>query len=226
MTLSHIETWHKKISKLSKLRWNHFTDVCFRPQTCHRSTSGWTCLCLFVCIVGLTLQFGIHGDVREAAQHGHDLIVLLLPQETQHAASVRVLKTHQVLEAPDFILERRRQRSTDQLQETFLFLHYAQVQCVCMYTLQSYLLRDAVAEVLLLKVGQLQQWWLGLLQALHYHLGQLHAVFYGYQSRSVKTWKHTNTHTHSLPMSKIIKEVVVWVEACENFIRGDNSCLY
>lgn len=64
---------------------------------------------------------------------------------------------------------------------------------VCMYTLHSYLLRDAVAEVLLLKVGQLQQWWLGLLQALHYHLGQLHAILYGYQSRSVETWKHTDT---------------------------------
>lgn len=61
-----------------------------------------------VCISGLTLQFGIHGDVREAAQHGHDLIVLFLPQEPQHAAPVGVLETHQVLKAPNFILKRRR----------------------------------------------------------------------------------------------------------------------
>lgn len=60
-----------------------------------------------MCILGLTLQFGIHGDVREAAQHSHDLIILLLSQETQHAASVGVLETHQVLETPYFILERR-----------------------------------------------------------------------------------------------------------------------
>lgn len=45
----------------------------------------------------LTLQFGFHGDVRETAQDGHDLIVLLLSQETQHAASVRVLEAHEVL---------------------------------------------------------------------------------------------------------------------------------
>lgn len=62
--------------------------------------------CLCECILVLTLQFGIHGDVREAAQHSHDLIILLLAQEPQHAASVRVFETHQVLEAPDFILER------------------------------------------------------------------------------------------------------------------------
>lgn len=61
----------------------------------------------WMCLLGLTLQFGIHGDVREAAQHSHDLFILLLPQETQHAASVRVLKTHQVLEASDLILKTR-----------------------------------------------------------------------------------------------------------------------
>lgn len=54
-------------------------------------------VCLYACILGLTLQFGVHGDVREAAQHRQDLVVLLLPQETQHAASVRVLETHQIL---------------------------------------------------------------------------------------------------------------------------------
>lgn len=51
-----------------------------------------------------------------------------------------------------------------------------------------YLLGDTVAEVLLLKVGKLQQWRFGLLQTLHYHLGQLHAILYGYQSRSMETW--------------------------------------
>lgn len=64
----------------------------------------------YVCISGLTLQFGIHGDVREAAQHSHDLIVLFLSQDTQHVASVRVFETHQVLEAPNFILQRTEQR--------------------------------------------------------------------------------------------------------------------
>ena len=59
-------------------------------------------------ILGLTLQFGIHSDAREAAQYRQDLIILLLPQETQHAASVRVLQTHQVLKAPNFILKSQR----------------------------------------------------------------------------------------------------------------------
>lgn len=63
-------------------------------------------VCLYVSVLVLTLQFGIHVDVREAAQHSHDLVVLLLPQEAQHAASVGVLETHQVLEAPNFVLER------------------------------------------------------------------------------------------------------------------------
>lgn len=63
-------------------------------------------VCLYASVLVLTLQFGIHVDVREAAQHSHDLVVLLLPQEAQHAASVGVLETHQVLEAPNFVLER------------------------------------------------------------------------------------------------------------------------
>lgn len=37
---------------------------------------------------GLTLQFDTHGDMWEAAQDSHDLIVLLLLQRSQHAASV------------------------------------------------------------------------------------------------------------------------------------------
>ena len=52
-----------------------------------------------------TLQFGFHGDVREAPQHGDDLVVLLLDQEAQHAASLRVLQTHQVLQAPHLVLQ-------------------------------------------------------------------------------------------------------------------------
>lgn len=59
----------------------------------------------YVCILGLTLQFSIHCDVREAAQHSHDFIVLLLPQETQHTASVRILETHQVLQASNLVLD-------------------------------------------------------------------------------------------------------------------------
>ena len=37
---------------------------------------------------GPTLKFDIHGDVREAPQYSHDLVVLLFPQEAQHAAPV------------------------------------------------------------------------------------------------------------------------------------------
>lgn len=51
----------------------------------------------------------------------------------------------------------------------------------------GYLLGETVAEVLLLKVGQLQQRRLGLLQALHDHLRQLHAVLNGDQPRGGKT---------------------------------------
>lgn len=80
-----------------------------------------------MCILGLTLQFGIHGDVREAAQHCHDLIVLLLPQEAQHAASVRVLETHQVLKGPNFILKRR---GPIELYIYFL-LNLQSAKCVC-----------------------------------------------------------------------------------------------
>lgn len=105
---------------------------------------------MFVCILGLTLQFGIHGDVREAAQHCHDLIVLLLPQEAQHAASVRVLETHQVLKGPDFILKRR---GPIELYIYFYFFFKSPKCRVCVCS--RYLLGDAVAEVLLLKVGQL-----------------------------------------------------------------------
>lgn len=91
----------------------------------------------YVCIIGPTLQFGIHGDVREAAQHSHDLIILLLPQEPQHAASVRVLETHQVLEAPNFILERggqmiHRYLARQYLSSSFFSLYIAQVQSMCM----------------------------------------------------------------------------------------------
>lgn len=53
--------------------------------------------------------------------------------------------------------------------------------------LRGYLLGDAVAEVLLLKVWQLQQRRLGLLQALHDHLRQFHAVLDGDQTWGVKT---------------------------------------
>lgn len=63
----------------------------------------------------LTLQLDIHGDVREAAQHSHDLIVLLLPKETQHAASVRVLQTHKVLQGPHLILQRRPIRGQEEM---------------------------------------------------------------------------------------------------------------
>lgn len=69
------------------------------------------CVCN-VCISEPTLQFGIHCDVREAAQHSHHLVILLLPQESQHVAPVRVLETHQVLEGPNFILERGGQTLT------------------------------------------------------------------------------------------------------------------
>ena len=64
------------------------------------------CACACVCVFPWrTLQFGFHGDVREAPQHGDDLIVLLLDQEAQHAASLRVLQTHQVLQAPHLVLQ-------------------------------------------------------------------------------------------------------------------------
>lgn len=53
------------------------------------------------------MQFDIHGDMREAPQDSHDLIVLLLPQDAQHAASVGVLEAHQVLQGPHFVLVRR-----------------------------------------------------------------------------------------------------------------------
>lgn len=70
------------------------------PGACLKTT------CVYF-ILGLTLQFSIHGDVREAAQHSHDFIVLLLPQETQHAASVRILETHQVLQTSNLVLDTR-----------------------------------------------------------------------------------------------------------------------
>jgi len=156
-------------------------------------------------LFGLTLQFGDHGDVREAAQHSKDLIVLLLPQETQHAASVGVLEADQVLEAPNFILEKRRQIihrpvARPNRSSSVLSLH---VQTLC-----SYLLRDAVAEVLLLKVGQLQQWRIGLLQTLHYHLGQLHTVLYGNQSRSVETWRQWARLLCGLRLVRILFKVI------------------
>lgn len=84
---------------------------------------------------------------------------------------------------------------TRQERETHCKPWAAYCLCVCPFVgcletqpLGSYLLGDAVAEVIFLKVGQLQQWWLWLLQALHYHLGQLHTVFYSYQSRSMESW--------------------------------------
>src|SRR4029434_6033243 len=43
----------------------------------------------------------------------------------------------------------------------------------------------------------MQQRGLGLLQALHHHLGQLHAVLYGHQPGSVHTCARTHTHTHT-----------------------------
>lgn len=138
------------------------------------------CVCN-VCITEPTLQFGIHCDVREAAQHGHDLVILLLPQDSQHVAPVWVLETHQVLEGPNFILERQGQTLTARTIKPLSIPSHAS-------TLESYLLRKAVAEVFLLKVRQLQQWGLWLLQTLHDHLCQLHAVLYGHQPWSMKTW--------------------------------------
>lgn len=58
--------------------------------------------------------------------------------------------------------------------------------CTCV-RLGGYLLGDAVAEVFLLKVWQLQQRRLGLLQALHDHLRQFHAVLDGDQTWGMKT---------------------------------------
>ena len=129
---------------------NHFIDCslkCFKPKVAKQSMFVY----VYVYVLRLTLQFRIHGYVREAAQHGHDLIVLLLPQETQHAASVRVLETHKVLKAPNFILKEKR------VDYIFSFTSLKYNARVHMQTNGRYLLGDAVAEVLLLKVGQLQK---------------------------------------------------------------------
>lgn len=100
------------------------------PSRADMGRSGQTKMCLHACVEGPTLQFSIHGDVREAAQHSHDLVILLLPQEPQHAASVRVLETHQVLQAPNFVLERGGQVTRWHLarQET---LHFSSIQSMC-----------------------------------------------------------------------------------------------
>lgn len=65
-----------------------------------------------------TLQLGVHGDVGEAAQHGHDLIVLLLPQGAQHVSPVRVLVAHQVLQCSDFILRKDEEEEGEHTQLT------------------------------------------------------------------------------------------------------------
>lgn len=75
-------------------------------------------------LCALTLQFSIHGDVREASQHSHDFIVFLLPQETQHAASVRILETHQVLQASNLVLYTR----------GIIMYRFWTVKAQCMYT--------------------------------------------------------------------------------------------
>ncbi len=58
---------------------------------------------------------------------------------------------------------------------------------VCSTPLRKmYLLRDTVSEVLLFKMGQLQQRRFGLLKSLNHHLRQLHAVLYRCQPGSPK----------------------------------------
>lgn len=76
----------------------------------------------------------------------------------------------------------------------------------------SYLLWVAVAEMLLLKVRQLQKRRFGLLQTLHDHLRQLHAVLYGYQPRSVETWWQTRQQTvkHTEAFSRVKTPACVW----------------
>lgn len=51
-----------------------------------------------------TLKFGFHGNVREASEDCYNFVILLLTQKPQHVPPVRVLQTHQVLNAPYFIL--------------------------------------------------------------------------------------------------------------------------
>lgn len=162
----------KYLSASAKLR-STWTDRCFQTLVKRVSEP--------------TLQFGVHGDVGEAAQHGNDLIVLVLAQVAQHIAPLRVLEAHQVLQRPNFVLGKEEEEEEDKrLQLTRVSSKTFSNDDDPRRT-RRYLLGHAVAEVLLLKVRQLQQRRLGLLQALHDHLRQLHAVLDGDQPRGVKT---------------------------------------
>lgn len=77
-------------------------------------------------------------------------------------------------------------------------------------SLGGYLLGVAVAEVLLLKVRQLQQRRLGLLQALHDHLRQFHAVLDGGQTWGVKTCETRECRWELKPRNKGIEGKEVW----------------
>lgn len=55
-----------------------------------------------------TLKFGFHVDIGEAPEDRHDLIILLLPEESQHVSPVRVLQTDQILQRPHLILKMRK----------------------------------------------------------------------------------------------------------------------
>lgn len=54
-----------------------------------------------------TLKFSFHVDIGEAPEDRHDLIILLLPKESQHVSPVRVFQTDQILQRPHLILRIR-----------------------------------------------------------------------------------------------------------------------
>ncbi len=54
----------------------------------------------------LTLQFGFHVDTGKAPEDRQDLVILLLPKESQHISPVRVLQTDKILQCPYLILKR------------------------------------------------------------------------------------------------------------------------